>query len=56
LGCPCHGSIYRLTDAFPIGGPAKLIGRKLPEVELDIDEKGDIYAVGIVGEIGYGRS
>ena len=56
IGCPCHGSIYRPTDGWPIGGPAAEIGRYLPNVELKID--GDnIYAVNInLDDIGYGNS
>jgi Rieske Fe-S protein len=27
MECPCHGSIYRPTDGWPIGGPAAQIGR-----------------------------
>ena len=43
IGCPCHGSIYRPTDGWPIGGPAAQIGRYLPNVQLRFD--GDnIYA------------
>ena len=56
IGCPCHGSIYRPTDGWPIGGPAAEIGRYLPNVELKID--GDnIYAVNInLDDIGYGNT
>ena len=56
IGCPCHGSIYRPTDGWPIGGPAAEIGRYLPNVELKID--GDnIYAVNVnLDDIGYGNS
>ncbi len=54
LGCPCHGSQYRISDGWPIAGPASLIGRFIPSVQLEIDQKGDIYATGIKGEIGYG--
>jgi Rieske Fe-S protein len=54
IGCPCHGSIYRPTDGWPIGGPAAQIGRYLPNVQLRFD--GDnIYAYNIVlDDIGYG--
>lgn len=56
IGCPCHGSLYRPTDGWPVGGPARLIGRYLPQVTLEIDEKGDIYAVDLnLEQIGYGR-
>jgi len=56
IGCPCHGSIYRPTDGWPIGGPASQIGRYLPNVELRID--GDsIYAVNVnLDDIGYGNT
>lgn len=54
IGCPCHGSIYRPTDGFPVGGPALQIGRYLPSVKLRID--GDnIYAENVdLDVIGYG--
>ena len=56
IGCPCHGSIYRPTDGFPIGGPALQIGRYLPSVKLRID--GDsVYAVDVnLENIGYGNT
>ncbi len=56
IGCPCHGSIYRPTDGWPIGGPAAQIGRYLPYVTLRID--GDnIYAVDVnLDDIGYGNT
>lgn len=53
--CPCHGSLYRPADGVPIGGPALQIGRGLPVVKLEIDEKGDIYATDMDGVISYGR-
>jgi len=54
IGCPCHGSMYRPTDGFPIGGPAQQIGRYLPSVTLRFD--GDnIYATNVnLDAIGYG--
>lgn len=56
IGCPCHGSIYRPTDGWPIGGPAAEIGRYLPNVELKIDGD-DIYAVNVnLDDIGYGNT
>jgi arsenite oxidase small subunit len=56
IGCPCHGSIYRPTDGWPIGGPAAEIGRYLPNVQLKIDGD-DIYAVNInLSDIGYGNT
>lgn len=56
IGCPCHGSIYRPTDGWPIGGPAAEIGRYLPNVQLRIDGN-NIYAVNVnLNNIGYGNS
>jgi len=56
IGCPCHGSIYRPTDGWPIGGPAAEIGRYLPNVQLKIDGD-DIYAVNVnLDDIGYGNT
>jgi Rieske Fe-S protein len=56
IGCPCHGSIYRPTDGWPIGGPAAEIGRYLPNVDLKIDGN-NIYAVNInLDDIGYGNT
>lgn len=56
IGCPCHGSIYRPTDGWPIGGPAAEIGRYLPNVQLKME--GDaIYAVDVnLDDIGYGNT
>ena len=56
IGCPCHGSLYRPTDGWPVGGPAAKIGRYLPDVKLRVD--GDnIYAVNVsLDEIGYGST
>ena len=56
IGCPCHGSIYRPTDGWPIGGPAAQIGRYLPNVQLRF--AGDnIYAHYVdLDDIGYGNS
>jgi len=57
IGCPCHGSIYRPTDGWPIGGPAAEIGRYLPNVTLSIDNGGNIYAVNVnLDDIGYGNT
>jgi arsenite oxidase small subunit len=43
--CCCHGSIYDYTDgAAVIGGPAP---RPVPQVILEIDSAGDIYATGM---------
>ena len=56
IGCPCHGSMYRPTDGWPVGGPAAEIGRYLPPVQLSI--QGDkIYAENIdLNAIGYGTT
>lgn len=52
--CPCHGSIYDVTnDAQVIGGPAP---RPVPRVVLEYDSAtGDIYAVGMEGPVILGR-
>jgi arsenite oxidase small subunit len=43
--CCCHGSVYDFTDgAKVIGGPSP---RPQPQVILDVDASGDIYAVGM---------
>jgi len=57
LQCPCHGSVYRLTDALPLAGPAKLLNlNPLPQVILKIVKAtGDIYAIGFNGKIVLGR-
>jgi Rieske Fe-S protein len=56
IGCPCHGSIYRPTDGWPIGGPAAQIGRYLPYVQLKI-EGDNVYAENVnLNNIGYGDS
>ncbi len=56
IECPCHGSIYRPSDASPIGGPAAQIGRGLVLLKLEVQEKtGDIYVNGLIGQIGFGR-
>lgn len=57
LQCPCHGSVYRLTDALPLAGPAKLLNlNPLPQVILKIVKAtGDIYAVGFNGKVVLGR-
>ena len=56
IGCPCHGSIYRPTDGWPIGGPAAQIARYLPSVSLRFDGE-DIYATNVnLDTIGYGSN
>jgi arsenite oxidase small subunit len=43
--CPCHGSVFDLANgANVIGGPSP---RPVPQVQLEVDSSGDIYAVGM---------
>jgi len=43
--CCCHGSVYDLTDGAKVtGGPAP---RPLPQLILQVDSSGNIYATGI---------
>lgn len=43
--CPCHGSVFDLTaGAKVIGGPSS---RPEPQVSLEVDSSGDIFAVGM---------
>ncbi|MDG6969395.1 MAG: arsenate reductase (azurin) small subunit [Nitrososphaerota archaeon] len=43
--CPCHGSVYDLLEAGKvIGGPAP---RPAPQVQLQVDSAGDVYAAGM---------
>lgn len=43
--CPCHGSVYELTEgAKVVAGPS---ARVQPQVQLEVDSVGDIYAVGM---------
>jgi arsenite oxidase small subunit len=43
--CPCHGSVFDLTEsAKVVAGPSP---RPLPQVQLEVDGSGDIYAVGM---------
>ncbi|HEV2225240.1 MAG TPA: hypothetical protein VGR56_00385, partial [Nitrososphaerales archaeon] len=43
--CTCHGSIFDLTQgAKVIGGPSP---RPLPQVTLEVDSSGNVYAVGM---------
>ncbi len=41
--CPCHGAAYSAIDGSVLRGPPL---RPLPKIKLDIDQSGDIYAVG----------
>ena len=50
--CPCHGTFFDANDGTVITGPAP---KPLPTIKLEELENGDIYAVEIVGEFGYGR-
>ncbi len=51
--CPCHGGYFSLVDGTVIDGPPP---RPLPMIKLEIEQKtGDIYAVELIGKIGYGR-
>ncbi|MDG6995008.1 MAG: arsenate reductase (azurin) small subunit [Nitrososphaerota archaeon] len=43
--CCCHGSVYDFANAGKVlGGPAP---RPVPQVILEVDSSGDIYAVGM---------
>lgn len=43
--CPCHGSIYDLTDgAKVLGGPSP---RSQPQVTLEVDGSGAVFATGM---------
>ena len=43
--CPCHGSVFDLTQsAKVVGGPSP---RPLPQVQLEVDSSGDVYAIGM---------
>jgi len=43
--CPCHGSIFDLTQgAKVLGGPSP---RPQPQVQLEVDSSGNVYAVGM---------
>ncbi len=56
IECPCHGSIYDPNTGIAIRGPASLqFNKTLPEVKIEVEENGDIYANGVVGVIGYGK-
>ncbi|MEM3031835.1 MAG: Rieske 2Fe-2S domain-containing protein [Nitrososphaerota archaeon] len=58
MQCPCHGSVYNPDTGVAIRGPAALQPyptNALPELELEIDAQGNIYAKGLKGRVGYGR-
>ncbi len=51
--CPCHGAGFDVVDGTVLYGPPP---RPLAAVMLEVEEAtGDIYAVELVGKIGYGR-
>jgi arsenite oxidase small subunit len=53
LVCPCHGSIFDPSnDANVVKGPA---AKPLAKILVEEDDKGDIYAVDMIGEPGQGR-
>jgi nitrite reductase/ring-hydroxylating ferredoxin subunit len=56
IECPCHGSIYDPKTGVGVAGPVAVQQNKtLPEVKLEVDENGDIYATGVIGVVGYGQ-
>jgi Rieske Fe-S protein len=49
LWCPCHAGTYDVeNDAQVVYGPPP---RRVPRVILEMDENGDIYAVGMEGPV-----
>lgn len=53
IACPCHAAFFSMIDGKVLAGPAP---RPLPMIRLEIEqETGDIYAVELIGKIGYGR-
>jgi len=51
--CPCHGGYFSILDGTVIDGPPP---RPLPMIKLEMDtETGNIYAVELIGKIGWGR-
>lgn len=52
--CPCHGAYFNIADGTVLDGPSP---RPLPAVKIEVEQgSGDIYAVELIGKIGYGRS
>jgi len=52
--CCCHGSIYDYTKAGAVlGGPAP---RPVPQVMLEVDANGDIYATGMTSPPIFGHN
>jgi Rieske Fe-S protein len=52
IQCPCHGSKFDPNTGKVISGPAP---KALPEIVLQTDQVGNIYAVNTVGQFGVGR-
>ncbi len=51
--CPCHGGYFSIIDGTVIDGPPP---RPLPMIKLEMDqETGNIYAMELIGRIGWGR-
>lgn len=58
MQCPCHGSVYNPDTGVAVRGPASFQPyptNALPELALEIDGEGNIYATGLKGRVGYGR-
>lgn len=53
IQCPCHGSRYDAHTGEVISGPAP---RALPQIVLEIDANGNVYAVNAIGSFGVGRT
>ncbi|MEM0383969.1 MAG: Rieske 2Fe-2S domain-containing protein [Candidatus Caldarchaeum sp.] len=56
--CPCHGSVYNADVGVAVRGPAAFQPyptNTLPELILEVDGDGTVYAVGLKGRVGYGR-
>ncbi|MEM2746763.1 MAG: Rieske 2Fe-2S domain-containing protein [Candidatus Caldarchaeum sp.] len=56
--CPCHGSVYNADTGVAIRGPAAFQPyptNALPELILEVDGDGTVYATGLKGRVGYGR-
>jgi arsenite oxidase small subunit len=52
--CPCHGSIFDLENGGRvIGGPSP---RPVPQVKLEVDSAGDIFAVGMTPPAIFGHN
>jgi Rieske Fe-S protein len=52
IQCPCHGSAYDPGTGAVISGPAP---NALPEIVLEEDANGNVYALNAVGAFGVGR-